>query len=398
MKKILIIGAGWEQLPLVMEAKSMGLYTVVTTWWDITKIPADKVYCVDSRDLVGLEKICTDEKPDYIIADECDYSMYAVSYLTSKFSLPGPTLYTQTITNNKYLQRQCIDKTEVKQPCYSLCWNFNDAKNSALKIGYPVIVKPIDNRGSIGVEKAENETELLSAWYSAIANAHSRMCIVEKFIDGDVITAEGFHDSEEFEFITASTKVMYEQNKNLAKILCYPARLSSDLIENIQKNAKQVARALSINFGFTHIEFMIERNTEEIFFIEAANRGGGVYISNKVLQEITGINYNRSLIELAMGRHVCVKCNQHYINKAIIYFMEFYGHEKFSQSRVKSNKECVTLFINQCIPRVSDLDNPPVRQGIGVFSGADISKLVQMGEQFEKVFSQDEADHYYVKE
>ena len=50
MKKILMIGIGWEQVPMVKKAKQMGLFVIVTTWWNKKKIPADKVFSIDSRD------------------------------------------------------------------------------------------------------------------------------------------------------------------------------------------------------------------------------------------------------------------------------------------------------------------------------------------------------------
>ena len=206
MQKIIIIGVGWEQIPLIKKAKTRGLYVIATTWWDKTRIPADKVYEVDSRDLDQLEKIMILEKPDYILADECDYSMYAVAYLAEKFHLNGPKLKTQTITNNKFLQREYVSKTEVLQPQYKLCWDVEMAKKFAENIGYPVIVKPLDNRGSIGISRISKEEEWNDAWMLAVSHSHSRMCIVEKCINGVVITADGFCDSEKYEFVAASNK------------------------------------------------------------------------------------------------------------------------------------------------------------------------------------------------
>ena len=40
MKKILIIGTGWEQIPLVKKAKQYGLYVIAAAWWDKKQIPA----------------------------------------------------------------------------------------------------------------------------------------------------------------------------------------------------------------------------------------------------------------------------------------------------------------------------------------------------------------------
>jgi hypothetical protein len=64
MGKIMIIGVGWEQLPLLNKAKSLGLNTVVTTNWDKKKIEADNVYEVKSRNLNKLEEIFLKEEAE----------------------------------------------------------------------------------------------------------------------------------------------------------------------------------------------------------------------------------------------------------------------------------------------------------------------------------------------
>ena len=106
VKKILLIGISWEQLPLLKKAKQLGLKTIVTTSWNRSKIPADKIYNIDSRDLMKIEQIFLEEEPNAVLADECDYSMYAAAYLSDKYKLPGPHLYPLTVTNNKFLQRK----------------------------------------------------------------------------------------------------------------------------------------------------------------------------------------------------------------------------------------------------------------------------------------------------
>lgn len=395
MKKIFIIGVGWEQIPLVKKAKERGLYVIATTWWKKEQIPADKLYSVDSRDLDALEQIMQTERPDCVVADECDYSMYAVSYLTEKYHLPGPKLKTQTITNNKFLQRECIKGTNVLQPAYQLCWNMETAKDFARQIGYPVIIKPLDNRGSIGVSKVAGETELPAAWFQAVSHSHSRMCIVEQYISGQVLTADGFCDSEKFEFIAASTKEMYSDNDNVAKILYYPGKLSGECLQELKENAEAVAEAIGMTYGFAHMEFMLEDDTGKLYLIEAANRGGGVFISSLILDQITGIDYTNALLDLALGKEVKVSCYQTYISKAMLYFLELQGTRLVQKEMQGLSEGCRAIYINAYQEGHGvESEASAGRQGVLVYGGSDFEKMLEQGKVFEQQYCAGEEEFF----
>ncbi len=398
-EKILIIGAGWEQLPLVQKARERGLYTIATTTWDKEKIPADKVFEADSRDLELLECIVKQEQPHYLTADECDYSMYAVAYLAEKYRLYGPSLAVQTITNNKFLQRKYVGRSCVLQPEYELCWNLEMAKTAAKKMGYPVMVKPIDNRGSIGVSKVQSERELGKAWLSGVANSHSRMCLVEQCIMGQVLTADGFCDSRGYEFIASSNKEMYPQNPNLAKVVYYPGCFPEDLFRQIKENAGEVVSAVGMNFGFVHLEFIIEEGTERLYFLEAANRGGGVYTSNLVLQHITGIDYCNALLDLAMGKTAEVRCHQTYSCKSIIYFLDFKGDSPITEYLPQMDEECRAIFINRRREYADVKKEAAIgRHGVAILSGASFETLLKIGTKLEQVYCQGAEDCFQLNE
>lgn len=387
MKKIMIIGIGWEQIPLLQKAKNRGFFVVAVTEWDEKKIPADKIYTADSRNLVVLEEIFLKEKPNYIIADECDYSMYAVAYLAEKFHLPGPSLAIQTITNNKFLQREYVRDSGVLQPEYCLCWDMVKGKKIADKIGYPVMIKPVDNRGSIGVSKVKDKDSFESAWLQAVINSHSRLCIIEKCIIGEVVTADGFCDSDGFRFIAASQKDMYEDNDNVAKVLFYPGDFPKDTLEQIKRNTELVAEAIGIEYGFAHIEFILEEVTGDIYLVEIANRGGGVFISNIILEEITGIDYTDALLDLAMGLEVKINCEEEYISKAMLYFLMLRGVipvENCVNSLPNGSK---AIYVNKYQDGTNVNKRASAgRQGVIVFAGQSFEEMMKEGARFEKKY------------
>lgn len=396
MRKIMIIGVGWEQLPLLEKAKSMGFKTVVTTMWHEDRVNADVVYKVDSRDLNRLDEIFDLEKPDAVISDECDYSMYAVAYLTDKHKLAGPGLHPLTITNNKYLQRYIGEQAHIIQPEYKLCWNIEMAKEAAGEIGYPVVVKPVDNRGSIGVCTVIDEAGLESAWYTAIASSHSRMCLVERFIEGKLIAVDGFIDSERFNGLCVSTKLEYKESASVDKILFFPAELDADIIDNAYEATEKIIKCMGIHFGFIHAEYIIERDTGRIFLVEIANRGGGVHISDKILPEICGIDLCEALIRMSLGEKVVLDWSHEYKSKVLMYFISPKG-TLGPQELVQLYEDDIIAFY---IKEKSKLQNIRTqgalgRAGVVILKGKNFSEIIEKAEKIEECLGLSEEEYYY---
>lgn len=370
-KKIMLIGVGWEQLPLVSKAKQKGLYVIATTSWN-ADIPADRIYQADSRDLDRLEQIFLDEKPDAVLADECDYSMYAVAYLTQKYNLPGPSLEALTITNNKYLQRQCAEKCGVLQPDYQMCYSCAQAEEFADKIGYPIIIKPVDNRGSIGVTVVKSPLELPAAWYEAVKNSHSRLCLAEKFIDGDVVTVDGYCSDGDFRFLSAGTKDTYDNTPTVAKALYYPGLLSKTQLEVLKLCAAAIIGQTKISFGFTHVEFLLDKKTKEFYFLEIANRGGGVYISNVILPYITGVDLMDTYIDHALGKESSLSCVSS--GKAFMFFLSPKGNKNAVDILQQNSNDILAAHIRPWDEK-SAVKDASGRIGVIIFKGTDFEYM-----------------------
>lgn len=392
-KKIMLIGVGWEQLPLVHKAKEKGLFVIATTSWS-GNIPADKLYHTDSRDLEALEQIFLRERPDAVLADECDYSMYAVAYLTEKYKLPGPSLEALTITNNKHLQRQYADKCGVLQPDYQLCWSCKQASAFADRISYPIIVKPVDNRGSIGVSIVNSVEELPAAWYEAVKNSHSRLCLAENFIAGDVVTVDGYCAGDAFQFLSASTKDTYPGKPTVAKALYYPGLLSASQMKSLEEKAKTIIHEIGIDFGFVHIEFILERDSGKFQFLEIANRGGGVFISNIVLPYITGVDLVNYYIDQSFGADVKFSCSSSH--KAFMFFLSPGGNEDAQDVLKREADNILAAHINT-LGKQSDVKDASDRIGVVILKGINFGHMKRFAYALEEKIGFTKNEYVYFK-
>ena len=93
MKKILILGAGIYQLPLIKTAKSLGLEVVVTSVRG--NYPgfalADKVYYEDTTNGEEILKIAKKENIDGICTSGTDVAMKSLGMVVDEMGLIGPS-------------------------------------------------------------------------------------------------------------------------------------------------------------------------------------------------------------------------------------------------------------------------------------------------------------------
>ena len=112
MKKLLILGAGNYQLPLILKAKEMGIYTVVISPdgpYPGLKV-ADKVYYQDARDEKMALEVAAKEQVDGVTTDQGELFVRAVAFVAENMGLPGIGYENSLIFTNKYLMREkCME-------------------------------------------------------------------------------------------------------------------------------------------------------------------------------------------------------------------------------------------------------------------------------------------------
>lgn len=300
----MVIGSGWEQERLVRLAKERGHWVVATAWPPAyaDALPlADAGEHADPRDLDWMWRLAREYSVEAVVADQCDYSYFAAAYVAERLGVPGPTVAAAQVATNKQLQRERLAAAGVRQPQFRLCRDLDGVEKCASEFGYPVIIKPVDNRGNFGVNRVDAPGQTLEAFYEALANAHSRAVLVEEFIEGTMSTVEGFvfpdgtHAS-----LVCSSKVMLGGRKRVAMELRYPGQFTTEVARRLVERNQAAIAALGYGVGPTHAEYMVTAEGEP-YFIEAANRGGGVLINSHIVPALTGVDTTALMLDHSTG-------------------------------------------------------------------------------------------------
>ena len=152
MDKLLIIGAGIGQVPLLKKAQARGIHVTVVS------IPGNYP-CLEMADDVIYENIynrdaIVDEAKKRgitaVISDQNDLMMPTVAYVAEKLGLPGNSFDIMMTYCNKNKFRNLCDETGVPCPKHVAVSSL-DFEAGYFKCPLPWIVKPADSQSSISV-------------------------------------------------------------------------------------------------------------------------------------------------------------------------------------------------------------------------------------------------------
>ena len=297
MKKALIINLGWEQETLIdaVAANSCELYGIHYNDNIYKKELFKDILISDLRDLSKIINFSDQVKPDAILSDQCDYSFFAQAILCEKYQLPGPSIHQAQISSNKFIQRKLALEQKIPIPEFQNIYYPDEIYSFVEKVGYPIIIKPIDNRGSFGVTKIGTEKEILPAYFNALSNSHSRYVIVEKFIEGMEITIDGYCFQRNPYSLALAKKKHIDNEKQVSIDIKYPGELSEELYEKALRLNEEVINKLGYKFGMTHAEYIVSAS-DDIYLVEAANRGGGVYTSEIIVPNVSMVDILKAYV------------------------------------------------------------------------------------------------------
>lgn len=305
MPKVLILNLGWEQRPLVdaLVSRAYDLYGVHADSGTVPEAPWHDVLIAGMRDLDRIVDFADRVRPDAVISDECDYAGFAQALLAERYGLPGPGLVAAHRSTNKQLQRQAAVAAGIPVPEFALCLSPRDAVRFARDAGWPIIIKPVDNRGSIGVTRVDGPDDVADAYTLALANSHSHLVLAERFVIGQHLTIDGYCRGDAFaRTIAVGANRKFDGERGIVnEAIAYPADLPEAVHAEARALAARTADALQYRFGPFHGEFIIEADTGRLYLTEMSNRGGGVHISNVALPFLTDFDLVGRHIDDALG-------------------------------------------------------------------------------------------------
>ena len=311
MEKIMIIGAGDFQLPLVEKAAEKFEVVLVAPSIDerFDKYVSKKYY-FDVRDSENILKIAQEEKISGVITDQTDIPVRTVAYVAENMGLSGIGYETAKIFTDKSLMRKTLEENGLPTIPYITTGSLDEALTFYRELSSPVIIKPLDTQGSRGVYRIDSEEKLKELFDEAKNFSTNKKVIVEKYITGGEVVIEAITVNGEVKEQICGDTIYFDDKKNFsAKKRIFPSLKDEKIVKKALDFNKKTVEAFGLNNGITHGEYIIDGG--EVYLIEIAARGGGVFISSDLIHEETGLETEEFLLDIATGKEI----NLHTENK-----------------------------------------------------------------------------------
>ena len=306
--KLLVIGAGIGQVPIIKKAKAMGVHvSVVTKPGNQPGIElADDVFYQDIYARDEIVKWAKENGITAVVSDQNDLMMPTVAYVAEHLDIPGNSLEQIMAYCNKNIYRDNCDKIGNPVPKHTAV-DSADYDFSTFDCPFPWIVKPADSQSSVGVQRINSMDEVKPAVEYALSKSKTHSAILEEFFFGKEIVCEGFISEGEYYLLAFADRKYFELKELLIPSqTCFTSKINKELLNKVVEYEKKMASYIGVKFAIVHSEYLVNEETNEIRVVESALRGGGVYISSHLIPLATGIDINEVLLKKALGVEIDV--------------------------------------------------------------------------------------------
>jgi len=310
MKTLLILGAGKEQVAAIAAAKTKGIRTVVLDFNPKAdgRALADEFHLVSTRDRDAVLKFAQSypARIDGVMTIASDIP-HMVALAAEALGARHIPLKVAELCVHKLHMKEKLRDMGVNVPPFARIATLDDLKGFIAQVGFPVVIKPVDNSGARGVQRLTGEMDVPAALEYSKSFAYGGEVIAEKFITGLQISTEGLmHDGvfhctgfadRNYARLDDAVPFMVEDGGDI------PTVLNARDKKLVEVEFEKAARALGIDWGPAKGD-MIFCDDGKAYVIEIAARlSGGNFCYDKVPWS-TGVDIVDILVDMAVGNTV----------------------------------------------------------------------------------------------
>ena len=303
MKKLMIMGAGIYQVPLIKKAKEMGIYTIVVS------IPgnypgfalADKVCYENTVDYEKILEVARREQIDGIVTAGTDVAVITIGKVCDELGLSGLSFEAAQIASNKIRMKKKYEEYGVRTARFREVSFRDDLYERTAELNFPLIFKAVDTSGSRGIIRVNSREEFEAARDIVKANTRSDHFIIEEFIEGREFGAQAFVYRGEVKFILPHGDYVFQGDTGVPIGHFAPYELETDVIEDAKVQLEKAILAMGLDNCAINADFILKDN--KTYVLELGGRSGATCLA-ELVSIYYGFDYYEKLIQAALGEDV----------------------------------------------------------------------------------------------
>ena len=282
MKKILILGGSFAQLPFIEEAKKRGYYTILVDYLDDN--PGQKYvneyFNLSTTDKEAVLQLALRVKPDIVYSYASDPAATTVAYVADKLGLEyanNPNSVNILGEKNKFKEFLKLNGFNIPEYIIIDSTDFNIEELEKLRL--PFFIKPTDSSGSKGVSLVISLDDVQQALENALTFSRNKVLIAEEYIDTDWKQIHGDIFIENGEIIFSHLGDHHfdiEKGSFVPYSTSWPSVYSEKDLKRICNDIKKVLDLLEFRNGPINVEARIK--DDKIYLMELGPRNGGNFV------------------------------------------------------------------------------------------------------------------------
>lgn len=301
-KVLLVLGAISAMNEIVIDAKKMGYYVIVTDYLENSpaKKYADETWMLSIDDVDGIVKKCRERHVDGVMNYCIDPGQKPYQQICEQLGLPCVAGYEQfdIMTNKDKFARCCVEHGLDVIPKFNMDRDLTEKDYPTLE--YPIMVKPVDGRASKGIAVAYTAEEMPAAVEYALNFSKRKEVVIEKYLKCPEFCVKYVACDGELYFTTMSDvwdSVLPDGTRVYMGTSAYPSQFYEEYIA--QTNDKVIAMLKDIGIRNGAMSLTGFYDNGKFRFFDPSLRMGGAQ-DWRIGEAACGVNIANLLTNFAM--------------------------------------------------------------------------------------------------
>ena len=246
---------------------------------------------------------------------------------------------------------EVLNELNIYQAPYGLANSFDEAREAAERIGFPVLVRPSYVIGGRAMEIVYDTDELEEYMKEAVKVSPEHPILVDKFLEDAIeLDVDLLCDGEDV-FIAGIMEHIEEAGIHSGDSACVipPQTVPEHLLEVIRENTRKLALELDV-IGLMNIQYAVKLDEEKVYIIEANPRASRTvpFVSKAIgvplAKVATSLMMGKTLKEFGLTQEI--KIHHVAVKESVFPFLKIQEADTVLGPEMKSTGESIGIDEN----------------------------------------------------
>ena len=299
-KKLLILGAGHADTPLINASKRLGYFVITSSNRsdDPGHALGDIAEHEDFSDVDAISGLVQKHEVEHVFAGCNDFAAVTAAAVSEKHGLKGnDTVQNNLAIHHKDKFRQTLEHFGYPSPKTISILRDEVFGEKSMDLKFPVMVKPVDLTGGKGILKVENAEGLEQAIALAFEKTRQDYVVVEEFIEGSHHSVSCIIQGSKVAFSFVADEYFFKNPYLVAGAATSSDQNSAHALDAIRQ-IDGLASNLKLADGLIHAQYIASEDGVT-FLLDVSRRPPGDFFVNLVSRS-TKVDYSAMIVGVSL--------------------------------------------------------------------------------------------------